>query len=202
MRKEHYYRRGGSLDAGVVARYWRFVGEARTVLDVGCGRGDFGRLKPAGRVVYGVDADEGAVEQASAHEIATRVNLDVEPLPFPDASFDAAFAKDVIEHLQDPLRFLLELRRVLRPGAVVVISVPMEYPWVVWNDYTHIRGFTKDALTAVLEDARYEVAGVVPIGGIPLFGRFGWVDAIPKVLSLPGMRRLLGRSWEAVARKP
>src|SRR5262249_52305481 len=45
-------------------------------------------------------------------------------LPFPDASFDAAFAHTMIEHLSDPLRALREMRRVLKPGGVVGIKDP------------------------------------------------------------------------------
>jgi len=45
-------------------------------------------------------------------------------LPFPDASFDAAFAHTVLEHLSEPLRALKEMRRVLKPGGVVGVKDP------------------------------------------------------------------------------
>jgi SAM-dependent methyltransferase len=43
---------------------------------------------------------------------------DVYRLPFPDGSFDAVFAHAVLMHLREPVRALLEVRRVLRPGGI------------------------------------------------------------------------------------
>jgi SAM-dependent methyltransferase len=200
MRKETYYVRAGSLDPGLVDRYWRLVAPAAKVLDVGCGEGCFGRLKPDAQAsVYGVDNDPIAVEAASAYEITARVDLDTGVLPFDDATFDAVFAKDVLEHLSHPWTLLAEIKRVLRPGGRLVVSVPMEFPQLVWSDYTHVRGYTRDAVANMLDDCGFHVQHVVPMGAIPLFGRLGLVNLLPTVLRLPGMRRLFGRSWEALA---
>lgn len=200
MRKEHYYVRAGLLDPALVRRYWRLIAPATRVLDVGCGQGCFGRHKPdPGAQVFGVDFDPIAVEAAEAFEIAARVDLDAGRLPFEDAQFDGAFAKDVLEHLVRPWEIVAELRRVLRPGSRLVVSVPMEYPARVWSDYTHVRGFTRGAVADMLVDAGFEVAHVVPMGGIPGFGRLGLLDRIPTVLRIPGMRRAFGSSWEALA---
>jgi SAM-dependent methyltransferase len=43
-------------------------------------------------------------------------------LPFPDHSFDAAFAHAVLTHLREPVRALVEMRRTLRPGGIVGVS--------------------------------------------------------------------------------
>lgn len=203
MRKEHYYERAGLLDPGLVARYWRLVAPARRVLDVGCGQGCFGRLKPFPDCeVTGVDVDEAALESASRFETTRLVDLDGGAIPFADGTFDAAFVKDVIEHVQDPLRLLREVRRVTRPGGAVVVSTPMEFPWVVWGDYTHVRGFTREAVGGVVEDAGLGIVHLVPMGAVPLAGRLSLVDAIPTLLRFPGARRMFGRSWEVLARRP
>lgn len=202
MRKEHYYERAGTLDPKLVARYWRLVAPAKRVLDVGCGQGCFGRLKPVATAeVFGVDIDPIAVEAASRFERTTQVDLDSGILPFEAAVFDAVFAKDVLEHLTRPWILLAEIRRVLATGGRIVVSVPMEYPKSVWSDYTHVRGYTRDAVANLLADAGFEVVHVVPMGGIPGFGRLGWIEAIPRVLRVPGMRRLFGASWEVLARR-
>ena len=202
LRKENYYVRAGTLDPGLVRRYWRLIGPAPRVLDVGCGQGCFGRLKPdAAAEVFGVDFDPIAVETAGRYETASRVDLDAGVLPFPDAMFDAAFAKDVLEHLAKPWMMLAEIRRVLKPAGLVIVSVPMEYPARVWSDYTHVRGFTREAVANLLADGGFRVLHVVPMGGIPMFGRLGWIDLVPVALRVPGMRRVFGASWEALARR-
>jgi hypothetical protein len=95
----------------------------------------------------------------------------------------------------------VEIKRVLKAGGRVIVSVPMEYPPRVWSDYTHVRGFTRGAVANMLADCGFDVLHVVPMGGIPLFGRFGGIDAIPFALRVPGMRRVFGASWEALARR-
>jgi SAM-dependent methyltransferase len=49
---------------------------------------------------------------------------DVYRLPFPDGSFDAAFAHAVLMHLREPVRALAEVRRVLRPGGIAGVRDP------------------------------------------------------------------------------
>lgn len=53
------------------------------------------------------------------------VNIEAESLPYPDASFDYMLFCEVLEHLtNDPMRALLELKRVLKPGASLILTTP------------------------------------------------------------------------------
>lgn len=61
----------------------------------------------------------GAVRDGVRHE-------DVERLSFPDAAFDLVVSDDVLEHVNDPLRALREVLRVLRPGGVLLLTVPFD----------------------------------------------------------------------------
>jgi SAM-dependent methyltransferase len=69
-------------------------------------------------------------------------NLNEEPLPYPDATFDVVTATEVIEHLEDFRRVVREIFRVLKPGGVCVLSTPnilnlnsrLRYLWFgFWN---------------------------------------------------------------------
>ena len=51
-------------------------------------------------------------------------------LPFDDRSFDLIWCSEVIEHLQDPAFALSELRRVAKPGALLVLTTPNSYAWL------------------------------------------------------------------------
>ncbi len=97
------------------------------VLDAGCGPGSI-TLGLAAAVapgeVVGIDMQLSLVEQARALAVQRGVSnarfevANVYELPFPDGSFDAAFANTVLQHLREPVRALAELRRVLRPGGI------------------------------------------------------------------------------------
>jgi ubiquinone/menaquinone biosynthesis C-methylase UbiE len=53
------------------------------------------------------------------------VQTDAEKLPFPDSTFDATIATAIIEHLPHPDRFVDEMRRVLKPGGVCIVTTPV-----------------------------------------------------------------------------
>ncbi|HXF52409.1 MAG TPA: class I SAM-dependent methyltransferase [Dehalococcoidia bacterium] len=199
--KQAYYE-GRALPAGLAARYYREFAGARRILDLGCGAGDFGRLRPDPEVeVHGVDVDPLAVALASRYEIAAQVDLEREALPYPDAWFDGVLAKDVFEHLREPAHAAREAYRVLRPGGVLVASVVMARPSRVWADYTHVRGFTREAARLLLEDAGFAVEAIWRMGPVPLSSRLGFVGLVPALLRVPLLDWLWGASWELRARK-
>jgi len=103
------------------------------LLDVGCGPGSI-TLGLAESVApgwaVGIDLQSAQIEQARELAAARGVRTarfevaDIYGLPFPDKSFDAAFAHGVLMHLREPVRALAELHRVLRPGGIVGIRDP------------------------------------------------------------------------------
>lgn len=102
------------------------------VLDAGCGPAVMAEpLLERGAEVWAVDASEEMIrlggERLAAHPARRRVHLrtgTLEGLEFADGSFDAAIAMGVLEYVPDRLRALAELRRVLRPGGVLVLTIP------------------------------------------------------------------------------
>ena len=193
----------GELDPCLVRAYYKQIGPVQRVLDLGCGRGDVGRWKPNASVqVYGIDSDADMVSSASRFEHAQVLDLEKEKLPFDDAFFDAVLAKDILEHLQKPWVFLKEIRRVLKPGGRLLVSVPMAKPQVVWNDYSHVRGYTREAIRRMLADGGFSVQRIRKNGGIPLAGRLGLAEYIPILLMFPPFDWLWGSSFEALSIKP
>jgi ubiquinone/menaquinone biosynthesis C-methylase UbiE len=93
------------------------------ILDAGCGTGLNLRHLPAGST--GIDINPRNVELVARRLPNHRVvRGDVEALPFEANAFGTVLCTEVIEHIPDPSAALSEFRRVLKPGGVLVGSVP------------------------------------------------------------------------------
>lgn len=116
------------LEEPIVAE---LLGDVRglAIADIGCGTGRHAvRLAAMGARVTAVDFSEGMLAKARAKAGAERVrfvahDLAVTPYPLAAASFDSAICCLVLDHIADLRSLLGELRRIVRPGSPVVISV-------------------------------------------------------------------------------
>jgi len=142
------------------------LGEA--VLDLGCGVGEFtAALAEHGAFVTGCDVAETALALAGRRHPGIEFVLTGEELPFADESFDVVWAGEVLEHVQDGLGLLAEVRRVLRPGGRLLLSTPDHGPLRrLWLGFSapafdrhfdprsdHVRFFTARTLRGTLEAA-------------------------------------------------
>ncbi len=128
---------------------------ALRILDAGCGSGrNMVELSRRGTVT-GVELSPPSVERARARGCGEVVEGSVLEMPFADDSFDLAVSLDVIEHLEDDLGALRELRRVVAPGGTLLITVPA-YSWL-WSGHDeinhHQRRYTRRSLQRVAEEA-------------------------------------------------
>ena len=202
IHKRAYYE-AVDLPPALARDYFRRLGSVSLVLDVGCGTGGLAEAAPPGTRVIGLDHDGGALELASRHGFVLSWDASAgRRLPFPRHRFDAVVARDVLEHLDQPWDTVREMHAVLRPGGLALASVPVARPQVVWNDYTHRRGFTRAAIRLLFLDAGFDVVRVDRMGPLPLLARLGLIRAVPWLLRLPVLNQCRATSWEVVARKP
>lgn len=113
------------LEFQILKRYLNLKGHER-LLDVACGDGYWTtRLAPLAREVIGFDFNRNRLLQARRQgpDIAGLVGCDAHCLPFRTGSFDAAIGICVLEHFRDDLQALKELRRVLKPGGKLALTV-------------------------------------------------------------------------------
>ena len=136
------------------------VGERRPrILDVGCGTGANLIMLSKHGDAEGVDISEDALAFCRERGL-DKVKLGAgEKLPYEDATFDLVTALDVVEHMDDDLAGLSEMRRVLRPGGRVLLFVPtFMFLWGLQDDVSnHRRRYRLPQLRRVLEQAGFEV---------------------------------------------
>ncbi|HEX42366.1 MAG TPA: class I SAM-dependent methyltransferase [Phycisphaerales bacterium] len=149
---------------------------ARTCLELGCGAGRFSELVKAtfGAETWAVEISEQAAAQAATrldkvlHGDATQA-MD----RLPDRYFDCVIAFDILEHLLGPAALLDAVKAKLRPGGVVVASIPnVRYYRVLadlvvhgdWEykehgilDNTHLRFFTRKSIVRMFDSLGYRI---------------------------------------------
>jgi SAM-dependent methyltransferase len=151
-----WYRGRRTVLAGVIARLG--LPPNPRILDAGCGSGrNMVELARQGTVT-GVELSETSVSLAREREVGEVIEGSVLQMPFDPDSFDLAVSLDVIEHLEDDLGALRELRRVVAPGGSLLVTVPA-YRWL-WSGHDeinhHYRRYTRCSLRRVAEEAGWE----------------------------------------------
>jgi SAM-dependent methyltransferase len=129
------------------------------ILDVGCGTGANLLMLSQYGDAEGVDVSEDALAFCRERGLE-KVKLGAaEKLPYDDGTFDLVTALDVVEHLDNDLAGLREMRRVLRPGGHVLLFVPtFMFLWGLQDDVSnHRRRYRLPELRRVLEQAGFEI---------------------------------------------
>jgi len=124
------------------------------LLEVGAGRPDvLLGFRSAGMQVYGCDISQVSEKACKEKGIPFQfVNLEENKLPYKDNTFDVVYSKSVIEHMHDPLTYVSESFRVLRPGGVLLILTP---DWeanyrTFFDDFTHVRPMSRRSMNLLL----------------------------------------------------
>ena len=137
------------------------------ILNVGAGQGSFTQLLEArGYEVLSSDVSKPAVAVLESRVRGDVLQADLTDLPLPDAAFDGVVAGEVLEHIEAEGRALSEARRVLRPGGVLVLSVPAHPTWFGASDRWagHVRRYTRSTLTIAIDDAGFVLERLRPWG--------------------------------------
>jgi len=154
----------------------------RQILDVGCGTGTMlSHLASFGRA-QGVDVDEEAVGYCRERGLKDVRLGEAAKLPFPDRSYDLVTCLDVVEHLDDDVAAFREMRRVLRPGGHLLVTVPAN-PFL-WGDQDEVNLHKRRYVAGELRD-RLTESGLNVI-------RLSYMNALlfPPIAAVRMLRRL------------
>jgi SAM-dependent methyltransferase len=155
----------------------RFIPFQRRILDIGFGAGVILFGFDRSNALYGVELARSAVEGAKARarrlgvrEFAFREYDGRGAIPFPDAVFDLVVCSHVLEHVPDD-RFLLgEIRRLLLPGGIALLNVPVHEGR--YADPHHLRRYTETSFLSLVDGAMLET--VRSVSADRIWNLFGW----------------------------
>jgi len=102
-------------------------------LDIGCGTKPYEKLCPSSHYI-GLELDSEENRAAKSADCF----YDGHRIPFEDAQFDSVLCNQVLEHVFQPDEFLLEIKRILKPGGKLLISVPF-----LWNEHEEPLDFAR-----------------------------------------------------------
>lgn len=192
------------------------------VLDWGAGWGQLSLLLRAhGLEVVAYDVESKGAGDGLLAGAGVPYVVDPGPrLPFADEEHDAVLNCGVLEHVDDAVSALAELRRVLRPGGLLfTYHLPNRHAWTEWlgrrlGRFHHDRTYTRPGATGLFEAAGFRVLHCRPFhllprnvwGRAPRWLRPGWrgaraYDALDTLLLRVPLLSRLATAWALVAVK-
>ncbi len=131
-------------------RHWSSFSNG-TVLDLGCGYGQFMECTPSNIKVIGINLNQEEIATARKKGL-TIIKADCRKLPFSKNSVHGVNCSHLVEHIIEPMDILKEAKRVLKPGGIVVVRTPdlIRHFKHFYDDPSHINPFTKKKMEKVL----------------------------------------------------
>jgi 2-polyprenyl-3-methyl-5-hydroxy-6-metoxy-1,4-benzoquinol methylase len=135
--------------------YGQFARPGLRMLDIGCGDGaSLLMMQAKGAEAYGTELDRNVMTPAK--ELGLTIHIgDIETAPYPDHSFDVITLSQLLEHVENPIQFLHQVKRKLKPGGKIVITTPRfgglqqrmsGRCWINWHIPFHVNFFSRTSL--------------------------------------------------------
>lgn len=147
----------------------KFANEYGSVLDIGCGTGDFLKIMQSqGWDVTGYEPNLKAAKITKSKDINLMNDLSY----IPDGYYDVITMWHALEHVYDVQHQIKELHRMLKPDGVLIIAVPnfMSYDaqyykshWAAWDVPRHLWHFRKASIEYLFSKVKMEVVKVKPM---------------------------------------
>jgi SAM-dependent methyltransferase len=165
---------------------------AASVLEVGCGMGELLVALPDTYRLTGMEYAKKNVEIVGKMlgEKARVLQGTIYEIPFENGSEDVCVCLEVLEHVEDDARAVRELARVLKPGGLLIASVPYTYYWPHYKKLIgHFRHYCRSSFAKLLGDGGFEIEKYLP--NYP-----GWHTAYARrYFWIRALSMTIGRLW-------
>lgn len=156
------------------------------LLDIGSGKGNhLVGFHRCGYEVYGLDKRKECVEVLRDFTIK-ECDIETESFPYEDNTFDWVFSKSVLEHVWNADNFICQTLRVLKPGARAVLMTPA---WesvykLFWDDYTHVKAFTRKSLQNAMRINGFKNVKVFMFLQLPFVWKYPYLGFVTRIIAL------------------
>lgn len=166
----------------IFQRYWHFRRFSEVlkvirptmgpILDIGCHGGLFTKKvisRVGSKQIYGIDISHQAINLAKKRIPYGHFQIvDAHKLPFQSNFFDAIFCLEVLEHVDDPITVIKEIKRVLKKDGYAILLVPTEsllfkIVWFLWTLYyshwrhAHVQSFDNSKLDDLVKKLGFKI---------------------------------------------
>ena len=155
------------------------------ILDIGCGTGAvMGMLSSLGET-YGIDIETAALTFCGERNLGNLVQSSATALPYADRSFDLIVIADMLEHLRHDGPAVRESARVLRPGGILLCTVPAHPALFGEHDIAlhHFRRYSHNSLRQTIEGSGLRLLRLSPT----------YASILIPVLITRGLKKLLSQ---------
>lgn len=179
---DHY---DAGIRSNLFQKYWHYkrfkevlnaiVPVEGNILDLGCHSGTFTSeilTKIKTKQVYGLDVSHSAIDLAKKRIPYGHFEVgDAVKLPYKNDYFDAVFCLEMLEHVDDPIAVINEVKRVIKKGARFYCLVPSDnrlfkLVWFLWTMYyphwrhAHVQSYRQNMLEDVLTKCGFKIISV------------------------------------------
>ncbi len=137
----------------------KYLNKKGRILDLGCGTGfNFSSINKFGKC-YGLDISKSALKQAKKFNYKKLYEGNALKTPFKDNVFDAVLCMDLVEHLEEDVELLKEVKRILKPNGICMFTVPAyKFLWSKDDELAHhIRRYTKPQIRKKIKKVGYKI---------------------------------------------
>lgn len=165
---------------------FRWVPKNVRILDIGCGFAEsLGYHKSRGCDVYGVDADENIIRVGTKFDYKVHHGMFDYTL-YEENFFDYVTLAQAIEHMNDPIGTLKDIRKILKPGGLLLLSTPnacgwgariFRHLWINWHVPYHIQWFTISSMNTAAKKSGFMIENLSTITSSTWL-HFQWIHLV------------------------